>query len=174
MGAIINMKESPLRKKSDDIVQKWHKIVERISLALASTPEELFPEAIRQAKIGPETRLRLEMSVDEFGKLGSPMPPMLIADGNPETEFQVKEAGEALDRALKTLTPREERVLNLRHGREDGKEHTFEEIGDIFDVTRERVRQIEARALRKMRHYSCKRLLKGVQLPGYIPEPDKK
>jgi len=55
---------------------------------------------------------------------------------------------------LKTLTPREERVIRLRFGLEDGSEHTLEEVGQSFAVTRERIRQIEAKALRKLRHPS--------------------
>jgi RNA polymerase primary sigma factor len=50
------------------------------------------------------------------------------------------------------LTPREERVIKMRFGLEDGSEHTLEEVGQSFQVTRERIRQIEAKALRKLRH----------------------
>jgi RNA polymerase primary sigma factor len=56
--------------------------------------------------------------------------------------------------ALKTLTPREEKILKMRFGLEDGSEHTLEEVGQRFAVTRERIRQIEAKALRKLRHPS--------------------
>ena len=60
---------------------------------------------------------------------------------------------------LNTLTPREEKVLRLRYGIDDGKGRTLEEVGKEFNVTRERIRQIEAKALRKLRHPSrCKRL----------------
>ena len=55
---------------------------------------------------------------------------------------------------LKTLTPREEQVLKLRYGLTDGRAHTLEEVGKEFDITRERIRQIEAKALRKLRHPS--------------------
>jgi RNA polymerase primary sigma factor len=55
---------------------------------------------------------------------------------------------------LKTLSPREEKILRLRFGLEDGNEHTLEEVGENFAVTRERIRQIEAKALRKLRHPS--------------------
>jgi len=61
---------------------------------------------------------------------------------------------------LKTLTPREERVLMLRFGMSDGTEHTLEEVGQRFQVTRERIRQIEAKALRKLRHPSRSKKLK--------------
>ena len=76
----------------------------------------------------------------------------------------VDEAGRQLLRrelfsVLKSLTPREERVIALRFGLEDGRAHTLEELGKEFNVTRERVRQIEAKALRKLRHPSrAKRL----------------
>ena len=59
---------------------------------------------------------------------------------------------EDIDAVLKTLTPREENVIRLRFGLKDGRCHTLEEVGVEFDVTRERIRQIEAKALRKLRH----------------------
>ena len=67
---------------------------------------------------------------------------------------------EQLAGVLKTLTPREEKVLRLRYGLVDGKMHTLEEVGAEFDVTRERIRQIEAKALRKLRHPSRSKILK--------------
>ena len=66
---------------------------------------------------------------------------------------------EQLEEVMKTLTPREAKVLKLRFGLEDGKSRTLEEVGKEFNVTRERIRQIEAKALRKLRHPSrCKKL----------------
>ncbi len=62
---------------------------------------------------------------------------------------------------LKTLTPREERVIKMRFGLEDGSEHTLEQVGQTFAVTRERIRQIEAKALRKLRHPSRLNRLRG-------------
>ena len=61
---------------------------------------------------------------------------------------------------LKSLTPREERVLTLRFGLDDGQPRTLEELGREFNVTRERIRQIEAKALRKLRHPSRAKRLK--------------
>ena len=67
---------------------------------------------------------------------------------------------EQLSEVLSTLTPREERVLRLRFGLEDGRSRTLEEVGEVFNVTRERIRQIEAKALRKLRHPSRSKKLK--------------
>ncbi|HUF48651.1 MAG TPA: RNA polymerase sigma factor RpoD [Vicinamibacterales bacterium] len=67
---------------------------------------------------------------------------------------------EQTDNVLKTLTPREERVIKMRFGVGEGSEHTLEEVGQSFAVTRERIRQIEAKALRKLRHPSRSRRLR--------------
>ena len=67
---------------------------------------------------------------------------------------------------LKTLTPREEKIIKMRFGLEDGSEHTLEEVGQNFAVTRERIRQIEAKALRKLRHPSRSHGLRTFLLDG--------
>ena len=67
---------------------------------------------------------------------------------------------EQLIGVLDTLTPREEKVLRLRYGLDDGRPRTLEEVGKEFNVTRERIRQIEAKALRKLRHPSRSKRLK--------------
>ena len=67
---------------------------------------------------------------------------------------------EQLEEVMKTLTPREAKVLRLRFGLDDGKARTLEEVGKEFDVTRERIRQIEAKALRKLRHPSRSKKLR--------------
>ena len=67
---------------------------------------------------------------------------------------------EQLEEVLGTLTEREQKVLTLRFGLEDGRARTLEEVGKEFNVTRERIRQIEAKALRKLRHPSRSRKLK--------------
>ena len=67
---------------------------------------------------------------------------------------------EQLNEVLNTLTDREAKVLKLRFGLEDGKSRTLEEVGQRFEVTRERIRQIEAKALRKLRHPSRSKKVK--------------
>ncbi len=73
------------------------------------------------------------------------------------TQIMLKEQ---LLQVLDTLTPREQQVLRLRFGLDDGRTRTLEEVGNVFDVTRERIRQIEAKALRKLKHPSRSRKLK--------------
>ena len=67
---------------------------------------------------------------------------------------------ERINEVLSELTPREEKVIRLRYGLDDGRSHTLEEVGKEFNVTRERIRQIEAKAIKKMRHPSRAKLLK--------------
>ena len=79
---------------------------------------------------------------------------------NPEDAASLSMLKEQLDSALCTLTPREMAVLRLRYGLEDGRNHTLEEVGAEFNVTRERIRLIEAKALRKLRHPSRSKKLR--------------
>jgi RNA polymerase primary sigma factor len=71
---------------------------------------------------------------------------------------------------LKTLTPREEKVIKMRFGLDDGSEHTLEEVGQSFAVTRERIRQIEAKALRKLRHPTRRSKLEGFLESTGVPK----
>ena len=87
-----------------------------------------------------------------------------IADENVDDPSQAtvsSNMGEKTREALKSLTAREEKVLRMRFGVDEVKDHTLEEVGQDFDVTRERIRQIEAKALRKLRHPSRSKLLKS-------------
>ena len=75
---------------------------------------------------------------------------------------------EEIDKFLKELQPREEKVIRLRYGLVDGRVRTLEEVGKMFDVTRERIRQIEAKAIRRLRHPARQKILK--YLKGYIKD----
>ena len=80
---------------------------------------------------------------------------------------------EQTDQVLKTLTPREEKVVKMRFGLEDGSEHSLKEVGQSFAVTRERIRQIEAKALWKLRHPSRSHKLRAFLAPGLVLRQQK-
>lgn len=82
----------------------------------------------------------------------------------PEDAASYSALQDQISKLLETLTEREQRVLILRFGLQDGRTRTLEEVGKEFNVTRERIRQIEAKALRKLRHPSRARLLKGYEV----------
>jgi RNA polymerase primary sigma factor len=79
---------------------------------------------------------------------------------NPQEHAICDDLADQLDRTLATLTPREEKVVRMRFGIGEKYDHTLEEVGEVFDVTRERIRQIEAKALRKLKHHSRAKRLK--------------
>ncbi len=94
--------------------------------------------------------LETPIGEEEDSTLGSFIPAEEATD--PADLASVMLMNEKLREVLDTLTPREKRVLELRYGLEDGRPRTLEEVGKEFNVTRERIRQIEAKALRKLRH----------------------
>ena len=102
----------------------------------------------------------LEMPVgdEEEAHLGDFMPDMRQPAPAEEAAFRMMQG--QIAEVMATLTERERQVLNLRFGLEDGEVHTLEEVGEQFHVTRERIRQIEAKALRKLRHPSRSRKLR--------------
>lgn len=104
------------------------------------------------------TSLNTYVGEDEDSELGD----FVIDDSVPSVDEQVEENAlkQMVKEVLDTVTLREQRVLKLRCGIEDGRERTLEEIGKELNVTRERIRQIEAKALRKLRHPSRSKLLK--------------
>ncbi|HOJ47884.1 MAG TPA: RNA polymerase sigma factor RpoD [Bacillota bacterium] len=102
--------------------------------------------------------LEMPIGEEEDSHLGD-----FIADDNtpaPADAASYMMLREQLLEVLHTLTPREESVLKLRFGLEDGRPRTLEEVGKVFDITRERIRQIEAKALRKLRHPSRSKKLR--------------
>jgi RNA polymerase primary sigma factor len=111
-------------------------------------------EHVRRAKKIAQLPVSLETPVgaDEEAHLGDFVEDKgLVSPSDAAIQLNMKEQ---LANMLSTLTPREERIIRMRFGMEDGSEHTLEEVGQAFSVTRERIRQIEAKALRKLRHPS--------------------
>jgi len=121
---------------------------------------EMSPERVREIiKIAQEpVSLETPIGEEEDSHLGD-----FIEDQDapaPAEAASFRLLKEQLEDVLNTLTPREEKVLRLRFGIDDGRARTLEEVGQIFNVTRERIRQIEAKALRKLRHPSRSKKLK--------------
>jgi RNA polymerase primary sigma factor len=121
---------------------------------------EMTPDRVREImKIAQEpVSLETPIGEEEDSHLGD-----FIEDQDapaPAEAASFRLLKEQLEEVLNTLTPREEKVLRLRFGLDDGRARTLEEVGQIFNVTRERIRQIEAKALRKLRHPSRSKKLK--------------
>ncbi|MBQ4505708.1 MAG: RNA polymerase sigma factor RpoD [Firmicutes bacterium] len=130
------------------------------------TPEEIAkqmeisPEKVREiSKIAQEpVSLETPIGEEEDSHLGDFIPDDDIPSPADAAAFSMLR--EQLNEVLATLTDREQEVLRLRFGLDDGRQRTLEEVGQVFNVTRERIRQIEAKALRKLRHPSRSRKLK--------------
>ncbi|NWF59874.1 MAG: RNA polymerase sigma factor RpoD [Fischerella sp.] len=127
---------------------------EEIATRMEMTIEKLrFIAKSAQLPISLETPIGKE----EDSRLGD----FIESDGEtPEDQVSKNLLREDLEKVLDSLSPRERDVLRLRYGLDDGRMKTLEEIGQIFNVTRERIRQIEAKALRKLRHPNRNSVLK--------------
>ena len=121
-----------------------------------SMPVEKVREILKIAQ--EPVSLETPIGEEEDSHLGDFIPDEGASEPSEAASFTLLK--EQLMDVLKTLTPREEKVLKLRFGIEDGRTRTLEEVGKEFNVTRERIRQIEAKALRKLRHPSRSKKLK--------------
>ena len=164
------------KKEADEIAKEFLELMDKDAEAFEplsrayglpkSTPEEIAAELdmpverVREIlKISQEpVSLETPIGEEEDSHLGD-----FIQDDNvpvPAEAAAQTLLKEQLDEVLDTLTEREQKVLRLRFGMNDGRARTLEEVGKEFDVTRERIRQIEAKALRKLRHPSRSRKLR--------------
>ena len=136
-------------------------VVEEIAEAMSKGQEvQVTPEKVREIiKVSQEpVSLETPIGEEEDSHLGDFIEDRgALAPAEAASHQLLKEQVEAV---LDSLTGRERRVLQLRFGLEDGRARTLEEVGKEFNVTRERIRQIEAKALRKLRHPSRSRKLK--------------
>lgn len=130
--------------------------VEEIAEKLNMTPEK-----VREIMKAAQDPISLETPIGEEddSHLGDFIPDESTQTPSEAVSYQLLR--EQLEKVLHTLTPREEMVIKLRFGLEDGRTRTLEDVGKEFNITRERIRQIEAKALRKLRHQSRSKVLKG-------------
>ena len=136
-------------------------------LGREATPEEIgekmemSPEKVREIMKIAQDPVSLETPIgeEEDSHLGDFIPDEDTP--SPADAVATTILREVIERELHTLTPREEHVIKLRFGLYDGRTRTLEEVGKEFDITRERIRQIEAKALRKLRHPQRTRHLRG-------------
>jgi RNA polymerase primary sigma factor len=130
---------------SEEIAKRMDIPVSKVQKVLKSAQQTISLET----PVGREEDSHLSQFIEDR-QVGSP------ADAAINVNLQ-----EQTESVLKTLTPREEKIIKMRFGVGDGREHTLEEVGQRFAVTRERIRQIEAKALRKLRHPSRSRKLRA-------------
>jgi RNA polymerase primary sigma factor len=154
------------------MIETINKLMRTTRALVQELGREPTPEEIAKQMEIPASKVRKVLKVvqepisldtpigeDEDSRLGDFIEDRkVVSPADAVISRNLKDQTEAL---LKTLTPREERVIKMRFGLVDGNEHTLEEVGQMFAVTRERIRQIEAKALRKLRHPSRSRKLKA-------------
>lgn len=128
---------------------RWRDIALQLARFHCVEPEELFPPAVLKVETPVASR---RVNGDDLFPLLSAHQQQLIE--GPEVAQERTELGEKLRRALAELRPRDAEVLRRRFGLDGGEEQTLEQIGAEFELSRDRIRQIEARALRTLRHPS--------------------
>ncbi len=176
LGREPTVEEIARRMSRDEIVRELRDKLNQEAIKTGGTPREPTEEEVDEREaIGPQTvsaeKVREIMKVsqepvsletpigeEEDSHLGDFIPD--LATQAPADAASAQLLKEQVEGVLDSLTPRERRVLQLRFGLEDGRSRTLEEVGRDFNVTRERIRQIEAKALRKLRHPSRSRKLK--------------
>jgi RNA polymerase primary sigma factor len=166
LGREPTVEEIARRMSRDEIVRELRDKLERepteeeVDRREAAGPQTVSPEKVREIMKVSQEPVSLETPIgeEEDSHLGDFIPDLAsVAPADAASHQLLKEQVEGV---LDSLTPRERRVLQLRFGLEDGRSRTLEEVGRDFNVTRERIRQIEAKALRKLRHPSRSRKLK--------------
>jgi RNA polymerase primary sigma factor len=166
LGREPNVEEIARRMSRDEIIRELRDKLQReptegeVDEREAIGPQTVSPEKVREIMKVSQEPVSLETPIgeEEDSHLGDFIPDLAsVAPADAASHQLLKEQVEGV---LDSLTPRERRVLQLRFGLEDGRSRTLEEVGRDFNVTRERIRQIEAKALRKLRHPSRSRKLK--------------
>jgi RNA polymerase primary sigma factor len=154
------------------MIETISKLVRATRFLVQALGREPTPEELAERMELPVEKIRMVMKIAKepvsleapVGEEESSQMSDFIEDGsavNPQDAILYSNLAEGTRRVLATLAPREEQVLKMRFGIGERSNHTLEEVGQDFAVTRERIRQIEAKALRKLRHPSRSRMLRG-------------
>lgn len=162
----------PVGKESD--ISKMKRISSKLSLKLGRTPT--ISEIAKEMNVSIDTIKDLQVISQDITSLNEPVNNddgeelgyfIPSNDNGPDQEFDALSLKGTIADTLDVLSEREKEIIILRFGLKDGKERTLEEVGNIYNVTRERIRQIEAKAIRKLRRPEVKKAL-----TGFINEPD--
>jgi len=158
IGSLVNFKESPLMTNGEF----WPFICEIADLLMCS-PEDFFSDSqlTMELATNKKTLLIREAEVKMLAESYNTTPLL-------EEIIDKEKVKNMIEDALESLTPREKKVLIMRFGLNGGNDHTLEEVANVFDVTRERIRHIEAKALRKLRHPSRSEGLKEYLEESYL------
>ena len=132
--------------------------IKRIAEDMATTPDKIEDLFVIKNQFLSATSLDTPVGEEEETSLGDYVPN--DDDFGVEEIYFQRALSAALDEVLATLSPREEKIIRLRYGLDDGRVKTLEEVGKEFDITRERIRQIEAKAFRKLKHPSRSKKIK--------------
>lgn len=144
IGEIINMKKSPLNSQGN-----FHPFLFEMADILSCSPESFFSDVQLHTAIESNKRT-FQVNEAEMQFMLANTPDQKLLEDIVSEDDKIKSIEDSLD----TLTPREQKVIELRFGLNGNDEHTLREIGEVFGVTSPRIRDIEAKALRKLRHPS--------------------
>jgi RNA polymerase sigma factor (sigma-70 family) len=160
LSELIGLKEPPIKKDGE-----FTEVAKKVMEALGAAPSDLWTVEqlnMRLEKNVWEDQYNTEMVRAILGSNVAQLEGAVYKDAEkPEDQMDKKDLNAALEKGLDDLTPREKKVLILRFGLDGCEEHTLEEAAQLMNVTRERVRQIEGKALREMRNPAISKFLKA-------------
>ena len=167
LGKLLLFKMYPFKQvrvgKTVLFVKEYRNICLSLETALCCPVEVLFPEELYERMMKVSTNTVIEIS--SFSNLTLPSKKEFLSFPSPEkdpiSEVERRELGKRIEKVLETLTYREREIIKLLYGLGDDFTYTYEEVARIFKITRERVRQIEVKAIRKLQHPLRSRCLKS-------------
>lgn len=154
IGAYLNLKQIPISTEGK-FKGRWKPSAQKLAEYLGIPLEDLFPLYLYDL---PNKQVTLELSQKQLAT--TEQLDLLPAPKTVEDEMVRRDFLEATTEVLKTLWPREERIIRMRFGLDEDREATLKEVSQALGVTPERVKQLESRALQKLRHPSCNKKLR--------------